>query len=237
MGTGQSALEAHNELTKLQGRFAIRVLLSDVDVEKVVREVVLRKSADQIESVKNVLDTYSGEIDRHLAGTRIGPQPADIQDRVNDYPLLPVRRRLWEEFLRAFDTAGTAGQLRTQLRIVHEATKDIAEIAPGHSNTLRRDLSTDKRTTCSPTVHCHEMCPTRIDQLDDGTEEGQTPVPPLLSHIHAGKTPAERSARSGSQGYGEHSGRPAGRRYYDRKAHHCVTKYPRYCGAWWKTEG
>ena len=47
VGTGQSALQANTELSKLQGRFSIRVTLSDIDVEKVVREVVLRKAPDQ----------------------------------------------------------------------------------------------------------------------------------------------------------------------------------------------
>ena len=127
VGTGQSALQANTELSKLQGRFSIRVTLSDVDVEKVVREVVLRKAQDKVASVKKVLDSSSGEIDRHLAGTKIGPQPADVQGRVADYPLLPVRRRLWERMLRSVDSAGTAGQLRTQLRIVHDTTREVAE--------------------------------------------------------------------------------------------------------------
>ena len=69
VGTGQSALQANTELSKLQGRFSIRVTLSDIDVEKVVREVVLRKTPDKVASVKSVLDSASGEIDRHLAGT------------------------------------------------------------------------------------------------------------------------------------------------------------------------
>ena len=172
VGTGQSALQANTELSKLQGRFSIRVTLSDVDVEKVVREVVLRKTPDKVASVKEVLDSASGEIDRHLAGTKIGPQPGDVQDRVADYPLLPVRRRLWERMLRSVDSAGTAGQLRTQLRIVHDTAREVAEkplgiVAPAdaiywqietemlQSAVLQRDLSTV------------------IRELDDGTEDGK----------------------------------------------------------------
>ena len=126
VGTGQSALQANRELSKLQGRFSIPVTLSDVDVEKVVREVVLRKAPDKTVPVKRILDASSGEIDRHLAGTRIGPRPDDVKDRVADYPILPVRRRLWERMLRSVDTAGAAGQLRTQLKIVHEAVRKLA---------------------------------------------------------------------------------------------------------------
>ena len=127
VGTGQSALQDNRELSKLQGRFSIPVTLSDVDVEKVVREVVLRKAPDKAAAVKRILDASSGEIDRHLAGTRIGPRPDDVQDRVADYPILPVRRRLWERMLRSVDSAGAAGQLRTQLRIVHDTTRDVAD--------------------------------------------------------------------------------------------------------------
>ena len=127
VGTGQSALPANPELLKLQGRFSIRVTLSDIDVEKVVREVVLQKAPDKIAPVRGVLDAASGEVDRHLAGTRIGPQPEDSQDRVADYPILPVRRRLWERMLREVDSAGAAGQLRTQLKIVHEAVSQVAD--------------------------------------------------------------------------------------------------------------
>ena len=127
VGTGQSALQDNRELSKLQGRFSIPVTLSDVDVGKVVREVVLRKAPDKAAAVKRTLDASSGEIDRHLAGTRIGPRPDDVQDRVADYPILPVRRRLWERMLRSVDSAGAAGQLRTQLRIVHDTTRDVAD--------------------------------------------------------------------------------------------------------------
>ena len=172
VGTGQSALQANTELSKLQGRFSIRVTLSDIDVEKVVREVVLRKAPDKIAAVKGVLDAFSGEIDRHLAGTRIGPQPEDAQDRIADYPILPVRRRLWERMLRSVDSAGAAGQLRTQLRIVHDTAREVGDkpvgtVAPAdgiywqieaemlQSGVLLRDVATV------------------IRQLDDGTEDGK----------------------------------------------------------------
>jgi len=86
----------------------------------------LRKRVDAYAPLGAVLTTVSGEIDRQLAGSKIGPVMADAPDLVPDYPLLPVRRRFWERVLRAVDSAGTAGQLRTQLRIVHEAAKAVA---------------------------------------------------------------------------------------------------------------
>ena len=48
VATGQSALQATPQLSKLQGRFTVRVALSDTDVDKVVRNVVLRKAPDKV---------------------------------------------------------------------------------------------------------------------------------------------------------------------------------------------
>ena len=171
VGTGQSALQANRELSKLQGRFSISVTLSDVDVEKVVREVVLRKEPDKAAAVKRILDASSGEIDRHLAGTRIGPRPDDVQDRVADYPILPVRRRLWERMLRSVDSAGTAGQLRTQLRIVHDTTREVAEkplgtVAP--ADAIYWQIETEMLQSA---ILPRDVA-TVIRELDDGTEDG-----------------------------------------------------------------
>jgi hypothetical protein len=131
VGTGQAQLQATPSLQKLQGRFTVRVMLSDTDVEHVVREVVLRKRPEKLPELEDVLRAASGEIDRQLAGTKIGPRGADRADLAPDYPLLPVRRRFWESVLRSVDVAGSAGQLRTQLRIVHDATRDVARDALG----------------------------------------------------------------------------------------------------------
>jgi hypothetical protein len=40
---------------------------------------------------------------------------------------LPTRRRFWEECFRSVDVAGTNSQLRSQLRIIFDAVRDIAE--------------------------------------------------------------------------------------------------------------
>lgn len=127
VATGQEDLGSSPQLQKLQGRFTVRVRLSETDVDRVVREVVLRKRADMVPTLKATLERVSGEIDRHLAGTKIGATQADGHDLIADYPLLPVRRRFWERVLRAVDTAGKAGQLRTQLMLIHEANRQVAE--------------------------------------------------------------------------------------------------------------
>jgi hypothetical protein len=132
VATGQSALTATPTLQKLTDRFSVQVALSDRDVETVVREVVLRKQPEQIPVLKSVLDTVSGEIDRHLGGTQLASKATDKSDLVPDYPLLPTRRRFWELALRAIDQAGKAGVLRTQLRIVHDAAAHVARKPVGH---------------------------------------------------------------------------------------------------------
>ena len=131
VGTGQSELEASPQLSKLKDRFTIRVTLRDSDVETVVRQVVLRKTEDKKPALTSVMQMGSGEISRHLAGTLIGTRSDDAQDYVPDYPLLPVRRRFWERVLRAVDRAGSAAQLRTQLRVVHDAAAEVADSPVG----------------------------------------------------------------------------------------------------------
>ena len=127
LGTGQTALSGTPALQRLQGRFTVNVELSDTDVETVTRRVVLAKRPDRVNDVKSTLDGNAGELDRHLVGTKIGPRSEDKSVLVEDYPLLPVRRRFWEHALRAVDRAGTAGQLRTQLRIVYDAIRRTAD--------------------------------------------------------------------------------------------------------------
>ncbi len=143
VGTGQAALEATPQLSKLQDRFTVRVSLEDKDVEQVVREVVLRKQPDKVGALQDVLDVASGEINRHLAGAKIAPNLADAKDLIPDYPLLPSRRRFWERTLRAIDRAGTAAQLRTQLRVVHEAdiVYDQQKAAMQQSGVLLREVA------------------------------------------------------------------------------------------------
>lgn len=126
VATGQSALQSTDVLKKLQGRFTVLVSLSDTDVEFVVRSVVLRKAPDKKAELQVALDRVSGEIDRELAGTKIAPNQADAILLIQDYPILPARGRFWERALRAVDRGGSAGQLRTQLRMSLEAVKLVA---------------------------------------------------------------------------------------------------------------
>jgi len=172
LGTGQAALQATPQLSKLRDRFRIQVMLSDTDVEQVVREVVLRKAADKQAAIKATLDAVSGEIDRQLVGTKIEPRGADASDLVPDYPLLPVRRRFWERALRAIDSAGAAGQLRTQLRIVLAATKAVADGSLGTvvaADYIYGQLSADMLQSG---VLLRETAET-IAELDDGTSDGR----------------------------------------------------------------
>jgi hypothetical protein len=190
VGTGQAALEATPQLSKLQDRFTVRVSLEDKDVERVVREVVLRKAPDKMTDLHNVLDGASGEIDRHLAGTKIAPSQADRQSLAPDYPLLPTRRRFWERVLRAIDVAGTAGQLRTQLRVVHEATKTIADRPLG--TVVPGDMIYDqqKAAMLQSSVLLREVA-TIIDELKAGTPGGELQARLCATIFLIGKLPTD----------------------------------------------
>ena len=172
LGTGQTALSGTPALQRLQGRFTVNVELSDNDVETVTRRVVLAKRPDRVNDVKAALESNAGELDRHLVGTRIGPRSEDKSILVQDYPLLPVRRRFWEYTLRAVDRAGTAGQLRTQLRIVYDAIRRTAEEPVGTvvpADFLFEEISANLLQSGVLLREVHET----IVAQDDGTPDGQ----------------------------------------------------------------
>lgn len=127
VGTGQSALTASPNLQKLQGRFTLKVSLSDADVETVIRRTVLAKKPEKAKDIIRIIEANSGEISRHLQNTRIASRAEDQQTYVSDYPLLPVRQRFWEKVLRNVDATGTTAQLRSQLMIVFNAARASAE--------------------------------------------------------------------------------------------------------------
>ena len=80
-----------------------------------------------IPKIEAVLVDNAGEVARHLQGTRLGQRAEDQEIRAIDYPLLPTRRRFWESCFQAVDVAGTHSQLRSQLRILYDSLKAIAE--------------------------------------------------------------------------------------------------------------
>ena len=171
LGTGQTALSGTPLLQKLQGRFTVNVELSDNDVETVIRRVVLAKREDRSPDVHAALDAHAGEIDRHLSGARIAPRSEDKAVLVDDYPLLPVRRRFWEEALRAVDRAGMAGQLRTQLRIVYEAIRATADEPLGTvvpADFLFDQLATSLLNSGALLREIHQA----ILNLNDGSADG-----------------------------------------------------------------
>ncbi|MDD4247746.1 MAG: BREX system P-loop protein BrxC [Methanosarcina sp.] len=162
IGTGQTAVTGTSNLKKLEGRFTVHVELSDSDVDAVIRKVILAKKPQAISTIEQVMQTNLGEISRHLAGTTIGHREEDIQYFSQDYPILPVRRRFWENTLRVLDQTGTDSQLRNQLSIAHKVIQTQLDDALGHVVTadyLYFD-SADKLLTSRgipPKVHAKTM--------------------------------------------------------------------------------
>lgn len=131
-GTGQTAVTGTAHLKKLEGRFTIRVELSDADVDAVIRQVILAKKPEAREAIEKRMQTNLGEISRHLSATSIGHRPEDFKHFVQDYPVLPVRRRFWEATLRVLDQTGTESQLRNQLSMIHKAIQTNVDEPLGH---------------------------------------------------------------------------------------------------------
>ena len=131
VATGQQELTADATLQKIQDRFTVKVVLKNQDVDAVVRRVLLNKEPAQRPLLERALADVAGPISRQLVGSKIQHSGQDDKDLLEDYPLLPSRRRFWESVLRQAD-AGRAGQLRSQLRIVHDANRQVAPAAVGN---------------------------------------------------------------------------------------------------------
>jgi uncharacterized protein related to proFAR isomerase len=172
VASGQAALASETpQLQKLKDRFRINVQLSDTDVETVIRKVILQKRADKQGDVQQVLEANAGEVSKQLEGSLIKERSEDRLVAVADYPLLPTRRRFWEECFRSVDVSGTNSQLRSQLRIIFDAVKDIAEQELGRvitGDVLFQAMGPD---LVNSGVLLNELN-NRITGLDDGSEEG-----------------------------------------------------------------
>jgi hypothetical protein len=127
VATGQSAILGTSNLSKLEGRFTVRIQLSDTDVDAVVRKVVLLKKPQVLQRLEDLRKAHAGEIASHLLGSQLAYSDADFDDFALDYPILPVRRRFWEQALRVVDATGTQSQLRNQLSMVHRVVNSYAD--------------------------------------------------------------------------------------------------------------
>jgi hypothetical protein len=171
VGTGQSALNTTPSLQRLQARFAVRVQLSDADVESVIRKTVLRKKPEHESAISKCMDANQGELARHLQNTRFAAHSGDDKFFVADYPLLPTRRRFWEKVLRNTDHSGTKAQLRSQLQIVFEATRQTAAASVGTvvpADFIYDQISTDLLNSGELESEYDEI----IRKQRDGTKDG-----------------------------------------------------------------
>lgn len=172
VAAGQSALTANEMLARFQDRFTVQVQLQSKDVETVVRQVVLRKNQIRVPELSEALSKVSGEIARHLAGSKLAARPADNPDLVADYPLLPTRRRFMETALRAVDR-GAAGQLRSQLRVTLEAVSDIAQDPVGTVVPGDVVYASKREDMLNQGVLLHDLAD-RIAAVRDGSDNGDT---------------------------------------------------------------
>ena len=190
VATGQSALSSNENLSRLLGRFPLKVQLEDTDVDSVIRKVILQKKESARAEIQTTLNSHLGEISRHLHGSVIEHIAADEKNMVADYPLLPVRRRFWDRVLHALDATGTVSQLRTQLRIVHDACKSTAEKPLG--NVLPADFIYDqlKSQLGHAQIISKDILETISRKADgDATEQQQARVLALVLLI--GKLPTD----------------------------------------------
>ncbi|EII2403787.1 BREX system P-loop protein BrxC [Vibrio parahaemolyticus] len=191
VATGQSALNSNALLMKLLGRFQIQVQLADTDVDEVIRKVILLKKESAKADVKALVEQEDSEISRHLRGTKVEHRRDDEATMVADYPLLPVRRRFWEEVLPALDRTGTGSQLRNQLRIVHEALRQTADQPLGYvvpADFIYQQIATSLLQSGVISKDIHET----IGRKMAGNEEQKLQARLLSLILLIGKLPEEK---------------------------------------------
>ena len=170
VGTGQTALSGTVNLQKLMGRFPVPIELSDTDVDTVIRKIILAKQPGCVAEIEQTMTSCLGEISRHLSGTKIEHRNEDAKIFIQDYPILPVRRRFWEKVLRIVDATGTVSQLRNQLKIVHEATIATLESPLGHvvpGDFIYSQISSSLLQTAAISKELYE----NIQRLSGGTDD------------------------------------------------------------------
>jgi len=196
VGTGQTAITGTPQLQKLQARFKLPVELSDADVDTVVRKIVLAKKPDKEPAVRKLLEECSGEISRHLNGTKLAPRPEDRETLVPDYPLLPVRRRFWEQAMRAVDPTGTKAELRNQLTNVFEAVRETAEKQLGTVVPADFLYAQNKTQMVQTGVLLREIQEV-IENLDDASDAGRLKSRLCALCFLIGKLPRDAGSDAG----------------------------------------
>ena len=105
---------------------------SDTDVEQVTREIVLKKNPAQEPKLKGLLDTHSGEIERHLSASKIASMPVTAVCWCRIIPCCPFADDSGSGSCARLTRRVRARQLRTQLWIVHDAVEKTADLDLGH---------------------------------------------------------------------------------------------------------
>ena len=219
VAAGQSALTANEMLARFQDRFTVQVQLQSRDVETVDAKVVLRKDPVRFLQLSQAIDSVSGEIARHLGGSKLAAHPAH-QPRPcahRTIPCCPPGGGLWRVHGALFDR-GAAGQLRSQLLPTVEAVGQVARrllgtVVPG--DVIFRSKKEDMLN--QGVVLFHQLGD-RIAAVRDGSPDGDmraraTEMVFLISQLDEtqGFAPERRHARR-PDGHRSQRRRPPARR-------------------------
>ena len=143
VATGQQELTADATLQKIQDRFTVKVVLKNQDVDAVVRRVLLNKEPAERPLLERTLADAAGPISRQLVGSKIQHSAQDDKDLLEDYPLLPSRRRFW----RACCGRLMRGVLASFAPSYVSCTTRTARLPPQQSATLSALTSSTQRST------------------------------------------------------------------------------------------
>jgi len=129
----QDALTGNAASPEAPRRLSRHRRIADTDVEQVTREWFSRRSRPPKGRSRRCWRITAGKLNGNCRARRSpSPHARPFSLLVQDYPILPVRRRFWERVLARLDKAGTGAQLRTQLWIVFDAMQKTADCHSVH---------------------------------------------------------------------------------------------------------
>jgi hypothetical protein len=203
-------------LQRLQARFAVRVQLSDADVESVIRKTVLRKKPEQESAISQCLEANQGELARHLQNstlrlrvtktrsslwpiTRCCPHAGGSGRRCCATPTIPAPRLSCGRNCRSFS------KQRDRPR-----TQPWATVVP--ADFIYDQISTDLLNSGELEREYDEI----IRKQRDGTKDGELRSSLCALIFLIGKLPRTPGADDGVRANGRNAGGPACQRSEER---------------------
>ncbi len=155
-------ISSTDEFSKIQGRFRTKLSMSSSNVDEVVQQRVLKKSASGETAVSEFLSSKVDVLDSQLSFTDCRytfPRSTDLEEHVQVYPIPAYQFELMQKVFEAIRKSGFAGKHlaqgeRTVVGSCHQAVQqisgnDLGDLVPFHFHyeTVQQGIDTHVKST------------------------------------------------------------------------------------------